>query len=597
MAKGRILAVDDQRYFRELITGLLTQEGYEVRAAGSGEEAVQILGRERFDVIVTDLVMPGMSGSDLVRRIKAEDPEQDVVVVTGVVDVRSAVDAMKLGASEYLLKPFDREALAAALDAILQRRGLRAERDRLLAENIEYLAERSLFERALGLFATLSIEALCERILDSLARELDAEGGALWLVTETQQDVLALGAVQGLVRGSEEPERLTLEQIPEPLRNGKTTWAGPSFAREGQAERPALWVLLRSGGRASALIRLSDKRGGLAFDDVDRTCAERLAAFAEVALRNAMHLREVERRALQDPTTGTHRLELLHDVVQREIERAARFGRSFSVAKLKALPGGEKLGKPTAARDALVASLRSRLRAADLLALAADGTVLVLLAETDALGAATFKRRVREWMEAALGPRVAIGLASCPADAGDWASLARCLETRLARDGAASAWERSLAERGVAATLTQMLGEGRCESPETAAALARFALSEVGRHPRERNLFFFHPGTPLAAALAGFDARRTAESATDVVVVGAAAGRRSSEERVAYVSPERLPECPPFAIHYGDGPPYALVCAERAERDGLRLFHTNDRETVEALAFRLQRELRMPTLA
>src|SRR5215470_1578417 len=108
MAKGRVLAVDDQRYFRELITGLLGHEGYEVTAVASGEEAVAALERERFDVVVTDLVMPGMSGTDLVRRIKATDPEQDVVVVTGVVDVRAAVDAMKLGASEYLLKPFDR---------------------------------------------------------------------------------------------------------------------------------------------------------------------------------------------------------------------------------------------------------------------------------------------------------------------------------------------------------------------------------------------------------------------------------------------------------------------------------------------------------
>ena len=61
---------------------------------------------------------------------------------------------------------------------------------------------------------------------------------------------------------------------------------------------------------------------------------------------------------------------------------------------------------------------------------------------------------------------------------------------------------------------------------------------------------------------------------------------------MAWVSPERLPGCPPFAVHYGDGAPYALVCAEQSGRDGLRLFHTNDRETVEALAFRLQRDLR-----
>jgi CheY-like chemotaxis protein len=594
MAKGRVLAVDDQRYFRELISGLLGQEGYEVITVGSGEEAIRAMERDRFDVIVTDLVMPGMSGADLVRRIKATDPEQDVVVVTGVVDVRSAVDAMKLGASEYLLKPFDRDALATALDAILQRRRLHAERDRLLAENIEYMAERSLFERAISMFSTLSIEALAEKMVASLAGELDADGAALWLVSETQQDLLVLAAVHGLVRGSQEAETLRTPELPKPLREGAASCSGEVGAGDAEAARHVLFVALRSEGRVAGLMRLSDKRGGAAFDEVDRGYAERLASFAEVALRNAWHVRDVQRRALQDPATGAHRIELLEDVVQREIERAARFGRSFSVARLRAhAENGAPAGTP--ARDAVVASLRSRLRAADLLALAPDGSILVLLAETDALGAATFKRRVREWSQGAAA-RVDIGVASCPADATDWTALARRLDGRLERDATASAWERCLAESGIAAVMTGLLEEGTAESPDTATALARFALSEVGRNPRERNLFFFHPSGPLAEVLSAFDARRTQECATEVVVVAAPA-RPAQEGRVAWVSPERLPGCPPFAVHYGDGPPYALVCASEPGRDGLRLFHTNDRETVEALAFRLQRDLRMPTLA
>jgi CheY-like chemotaxis protein len=590
MAKGRILAVDDQRYFRELISGLLGQEGFEVRTVASGEEAVQALERERFDVVVTDLVMPGMSGTDLVRRIKATDPDQDVVVVTGVVDVRSAVDAMKLGASEYLLKPFDREALATALESILQRRRLRAERDRLLAENIEYMAERSLFERAIGLFSTLSIEALAEKMLQTLAGELDAEGGALWLGSETQDDSLSLAAVHGLVRSGQEPERLGHDALPQALRDGAVTCCTDAAGADG-GSRQALWILLRADRRPAGAIRLTDKRAGSAFDEVDRGCAERLAAFAEVALRNAWHLRGVERRAQQDPATGAHRLELVQDVVQREIERAARFGRSFSVAKLRSLATGD-----AGARDRVVASLRARLRAADLLALAPDGSVLVLLAETDALGAATFKRRVREWTQAAEAGSIAIGVASCPSDAGEWPALAQCLDQRLERDGAASAFEARLTETPIAAALNGLLRDGSGELPETATALARFALSEVGRYPRERNLFFFHPGAPLTGALSAFDARRSSEGATEIIVLAPPA-RRAPDERVSWVSPERLPGCPPFAIHYGDGPPYALVCADKPGPDGLRLFHTNDRETVEALAFRLQRELRLPTLA
>ena len=89
--------------------------------------------------------------------------------------------------------------------------------------------------------------------------------------------------------------------------------------------------------------------------------------------------------------------------------------------------------------------------------------------------------------------------------------------------------------------------------------------------------------------------RRSSEGATEIIVL-AAPGKRPTEGRVAWLPPERLPGCPPFAVHYGDGPPYALVCAEQPGPDGLRLFHTSDREAVEALAFRLQRELLMPSL-
>src|SRR5690606_5360218 len=139
MAKARILAVDDQRYFRVYLEDLLAQQGYEVRTAGAGEEALALLDQESFDVLVTDLVMPGLSGAELVGRVRARWPEQDVVVVTSVGDVRTAVDAMRAGASDYLLKPLDATLLNRSLEQILQRRRLRQEHAALMAENLEYL--------------------------------------------------------------------------------------------------------------------------------------------------------------------------------------------------------------------------------------------------------------------------------------------------------------------------------------------------------------------------------------------------------------------------------------------------------------------------
>src|SRR5262245_37061499 len=164
--------------------------------------------------------MPGMDGSELVHRVKARNPEQDIVVVTGVVDVRTAVDAMKLGASDYLLKPFDRRALGLCLESILQKRRLQSEHARLLAENIEFMGERRLFERALGLFACVSLQPLAERSVEGLCLETQAQGGVLWVHSE--EGPLELAAARGLVRLDAEPERIGLDQLPSALRDDHT---------------------------------------------------------------------------------------------------------------------------------------------------------------------------------------------------------------------------------------------------------------------------------------------------------------------------------------------------------------------------------------
>jgi DNA-binding NtrC family response regulator len=214
--KARILAVDDQRYFRELIEDFLSQEGFEAQTAASGEEALHLLERSSFDIVLTDLVMPGMDGSELVHRVKSRDPDQDIVVVTGVVDVKTAVDAMKLGATDYLLKPFDRQALSLCLENILQKKRLQSEHARLLAENIEFMGERRLFERALGLFGVLAAQPLAERIIEGLCLETQAQGGVIWILSD--EGGFELAAARGIVRIDTEPEKLDASQLPPGLR-------------------------------------------------------------------------------------------------------------------------------------------------------------------------------------------------------------------------------------------------------------------------------------------------------------------------------------------------------------------------------------------
>jgi FixJ family two-component response regulator len=261
MAKARILAVDDQLYFRTFIDGLLTEEGFEVQTASGGEEALRALERESFEIVLTDLVMPGMNGHELVRRIKERDPDQEVVVLTGVGDVKSAVEAMKLGATDYLLKPIERTSLTQTFEVILQRRLMREEHARLMAENLEYMGVLSLYERGVRLFATRSIEPLAERIAEGLCLATHAQGGVVWVEGEGEGRRLRLAGARGLVQPEKESEELSPSDLPLPL-DELAEAEQASFIVESPDGGETLFVALRQAGRCLGLARLTDKLEG-----------------------------------------------------------------------------------------------------------------------------------------------------------------------------------------------------------------------------------------------------------------------------------------------------------------------------------------------
>ena len=109
--KGAILVVDDERSICIAIERLLCGRGYEVESAHSGEAAVAALERRLAHLVITDLSLTGMSGMDLLRQIKQETPDTAVIMITAYGSERLAVEAMKLGAADYLRKPFDNDEL------------------------------------------------------------------------------------------------------------------------------------------------------------------------------------------------------------------------------------------------------------------------------------------------------------------------------------------------------------------------------------------------------------------------------------------------------------------------------------------------------
>jgi len=132
MAEKYILVVDDEETIREVVSSMLNQAGYKTRLANSGMEALELLScGDEFELVLSDMMMPEMDGIALLEKIKERFPDVPVVMVTAVHDVSTALGAIRQGAYDYLLKPFEREQLL-----VMARRAV--ENSRLKIENRNY---------------------------------------------------------------------------------------------------------------------------------------------------------------------------------------------------------------------------------------------------------------------------------------------------------------------------------------------------------------------------------------------------------------------------------------------------------------------------
>jgi len=154
-SRGRVLVVEDEGYVRESLVEILRARRFDASPAASVEEALACLARTPVDVVLSDLRMPGADGLELVRRMQAGTPDVPVVILTGHGNVKSAVECLKAGASDYILKPAEPEALEVALDRALAARALRREvtylRSTVAAQAEVAIGESAAWLRALGM--------------------------------------------------------------------------------------------------------------------------------------------------------------------------------------------------------------------------------------------------------------------------------------------------------------------------------------------------------------------------------------------------------------------------------------------------------------
>ncbi len=169
-----ILVVDDEKVIRDMLADLLDMEGFHVRTAEDGSSALDELGRAHYDLVLSDLKMPKMGGIALLDQIGKVAPQAVTVIMTGFGTVETAIDAMKRGAYDYVLKPFKLEEVIHVV-----RRGI--DKKRMVAENMRLKEAVSLYKVSEAIAASLSLDQVLETVGDSCLHEVHGDFVSTWL--------------------------------------------------------------------------------------------------------------------------------------------------------------------------------------------------------------------------------------------------------------------------------------------------------------------------------------------------------------------------------------------------------------------------------
>lgn len=452
MKKSTILVVDDELFFRRLYSEILAEDG-EIEVVASGEEARQRLLRGGVDLVLTDMVMPGADGLEVLRFARSLDNPPDVILVTGHATLETAIQALKNGARDYLIKPFDPEELRHVVRACLEQR-------RLLDENILLKSQIRLFQRGQSLASQLEIEQLLPQAVGTLLHETGGGRGFTFLVEKGMVtrllglDGLDEGQASGLSR-SLLPHLQGLAGIR--LLRGNELAADPQWPQ--QVHTLCLFPLYCQKKLKGAIVVLNPEGGDLPHP----LPSENLLFLAEQAglgFENAFRYEGARELIYTDDLTGLYNHRYLQLALDQEIRRSERYGLEFSLVFIDLdyfknvndthghLAGSKSLRE-------VATLLRQSVREVDMVFRYGGDEFTALLVETDSRGAAVVSERIRRTIErhtflagteAASRLTATVGYSTFPENASDKKSIIELADQAMyygkkVRNISRGAWE------------------------------------------------------------------------------------------------------------------------------------------------------------
>ena len=297
MADEKILIVDDEAHILRLCSEILRRENYKVITAGTAKAALEMAKAESFDLLLTDISMPGMNGLELLSAIKEIQKEIATVVITGYGTVDNAVQSLHLGAHGFVVKPFSQKELLQTIEDAL-------ERSRLFRENMRLRLLMPLFEVSKTLLSELNLRALLDTVTGVALRETRSDAASVVLVEDSGQLVLKSYASPTETYSEEICQRVTdtmgrwvVEQR-KPLIVIKESPMSDEMqevvSRLGVSSMVTMPLI--SKDRVVGLLNLYKKEAASSYNQSDIELISILSGQAAIAIENAKLFEEIRRK-------------------------------------------------------------------------------------------------------------------------------------------------------------------------------------------------------------------------------------------------------------------------------------------------------------
>ena len=394
--RARVVVVDDSRFMRELASEALG-DAVRVECCQSAEAALHALDREPADLVLSDLEMEGMSGLELLDRVRRTHPGTEFVVLTAHASVQSAIQALRLGATDYLEKPIQPEQLSLVVERILAHR-------RLVAENMRLRGALRAVESCRTLVHCLEAGEVYAVALDLLLGGLGRDRGVAVFRRSPLPGSNGVafrgfdeGVAQFLRRSLTGEKPLDLDGM-RGVHVARTEELEQVLAEAGASGGSALVVPMRGADREIGAAWIFED--GHPFTTSDLEQSSLIAAHADLALSNAERYLRAKERAFVDDVTEVYNARYLLQATENEIQRAERSGRELTVLfldldrfKLVNDEHGHLVGSDVLRKLSRV--LTECVRQVDTLARYGGDEFTILLVDTDHEAALQVAERIR----------------------------------------------------------------------------------------------------------------------------------------------------------------------------------------------------------